>query len=164
MRRLYLLRHAKASWGDPGQDDFDRPLDAQGERAAATMAVYCRQIGLAPGRAICSPARRTAMTWERIRSEIPAPADVTFPRAAYAADRAALLRLIGETPAEVRGLLVIGHNPGLSDLALWLTATAAAELEKFPTGALATLVIKSATWSGLTRGAAMLEDFRAQLV
>ena len=68
MKRLTLLRHAKSSWDDPVQRDFDRPLNAKGLRAARTMGDYCRREGLAWDHVISSPAVRCVETldgfWE----------------------------------------------------------------------------------------------------
>ena len=156
MRRLYLLRHAKSSWDEAALDDFDRRLDARGERAAAAMAVYCRQIGMAPGRVICSPARRTRETWARIAAELDAPPEADFDRSIYEAGPNALEAAIAATPAEVEAVLMIGHNPGMHQLAMALAATAIA---KFPTGALATLEVDGDDWSGLKPDTARMVDF-----
>jgi len=156
MRRLFLLRHAKSSWDADTADDFDRTLDDRGERAAAAMAVYCRQIGLRPGRVICSPAKRTRETWARIAAELEAPPEADFDRAVYEAAPEALLAVIAATPADVRDVLLVGHNPGMHILA---TTLAAAAIAKFPTGALAILELDCEDWSDLKPDCGRLVDF-----
>lgn len=153
MRRLYLLRHAKSGWGDAGLADSDRPLDDRGERAAAAMAVYCRQIGMAPDRVICSTARRTRETWARLAAELPDAPAADFERRVYEAAPERLLAVIGETPADAAAALLVGHNPGMHGLTEFL---AGARIEKFPTGALAALEIDAGGWTGLRAGAARL--------
>lgn len=165
MRRLYLLRHAKSSWGDPSLADFDRPLDERGERAAAAMAVYCRQIGLAPDRVLCSPSCRTRATWARLRAEIPDLPAATFPKAAYEADRQTLAGLLADAPDGEASILLIGHNPGLQDLAVWLAggpkALRDALVQKLPTGALVVLDIDADDWSSLGPGGATVVEITA---
>ena len=165
MRRLYLLRHAKSSWDDADLADFDRPLDARGERAAAAMAVYCRQIGLAPDRVLCSPSCRTRATWARLRAEIPDLPAAAFPKAAYEADRETLAGLLASAPADAASILLIGHNPGLQDLAVWLAngpkALKDALAEKLPTGALVILDIDGDDWASLGEGEAAVVEVTA---
>jgi len=160
--RLYLLRHAKSSWADDTLDDFDRPLDERGERAAAAMAVYCRQTSVAPDLVICSPARRTRQTWARLEAEIAPPREAMFPDAAYGADRATLCRLLRTAPPETGDILLIGHNPGLQDLAAGLASRPEDRVRlsaKLPTGALAIFEPSGADWAALDGGAAALIDF-----
>lgn len=161
-RRLHLLRHAKSSWGDAALRDFDRPLDRRGERAAAAMAVYARQTGMAPKRVICSPALRTRMTWAVLATQIPAPDDVDFADAVYGATPVELATLLRAIPSTAGEALLIGHNPGLARLAAWLASGASAEIErladKFPTGALASFSFDG-EWADLARGACALDAF-----
>ena len=63
MRRLILMRHAKSSWADPGQRDFDRPLNARGVRSAPLLGAWLRERGHVPDAALVSTARRTRETW-----------------------------------------------------------------------------------------------------
>lgn len=157
MRRLYLLRHAKSSWGDAGLDDFDRPLDERGERAAAAMAVYCRQIGLAPARVVCSPAARTRATWTRLAAEGPGLPEAEFDRRIYEAGRGQLLQVIGETADAASAILLVGHNPGMQGV---VTHLSGARIEKYPTGALAVLELAGG-WSGIAPGSATLVELTA---
>ena len=65
---LYLLRHAKSSWDEPGLSDRDRPLAPRGERASKSMAKYLRDEGIVPALVLCSPSKRTRETLERLAS------------------------------------------------------------------------------------------------
>ncbi|HEY3797512.1 MAG TPA: histidine phosphatase family protein [Caulobacteraceae bacterium] len=139
MRRLILLRHAKAEPRGPGEDDFDRPLAERGREDAAIVGRALAEQGLAPDFALISPARRTAETWicardgfPRIRAELH--------RDLYNASSDDIRGLIEEVTDRCDTLIVIGHNPGIHELAveLLLDAGAAnAEVERvaarFPT-------------------------------
>lgn len=123
MRRLILMRHAKAVPQAPDGDDFDRPLEARGRREAAGAARLLADLGLAPDIALVSTAKRTAETWEIVAKTLPAGA-VAATDALYAAAPEAVLaavRRAGESPA-AETILVVGHNPGLKILAAALTA------------------------------------------
>jgi phosphohistidine phosphatase len=157
--RLFLLRHAKSSWKDRGQADHDRPLAGRGRRAAKAVGRHMREHGIEPELALCSTARRTRETLERIEPALGAT-DVRFEPALYAASAGALLERLHHVPEGVVSVMLIGHNPGLQDLALQLARTGPQLHElagKFPTGALATLDVPD--WRGLAPGTADLVEF-----
>jgi phosphohistidine phosphatase len=157
-RRLYLLRHAKSSWEDQRLADHDRPLAPRGERAATAIGRHLREQRIEPELVLCSTARRARETLERIGL---AERPVRIERELYGADPATLLGRLQEIPAAVGSVMVIGHNPGLEQLALALARPGGAVRElvvKFPTGALATLVFRSG-WNALDRGTADLIGF-----
>jgi phosphohistidine phosphatase len=161
MKRLYLLRHAKSSWDDPTLADHDRPLAPRGRRAAEVMAKHLGRKGIAPEVVLCSPSRRTRETLTRIAQGLGKNADVRIEAELYAASATALLEVLHEVPDEVDSVMLIGHNPGIQDLALSL-ASAGAEIprlrSKFPTAALATLELNG-TWRELAPGSAELVWF-----
>lgn len=158
MKRLYLLRHAKSSWDDPTLADHDRPLAPRGRRAARVMAEHLRRKGIAPELVLCSPSRRTRQTLTRLAPALGENADVQLESELYAASAADLLEVLREVPDEVDSLMMIGHNPGVQDLALSL-AGRGSEItrvrSKFPTGALATLELDG-SWRELAPGSAEL--------
>jgi phosphohistidine phosphatase len=158
MKRLYLLRHAKSSWDDPTLADHDRPLAPRGRRAAKVMAKHLGRKGIAPELVLCSPSRRTRETLARIAQPLGKNADVRIEAELYAASAAALLEVLHEVPDEVESVMLIGHNPGMQDLALSL-AGAGSEIprlsSKFPTAALATLELNG-TWRELAPGSGEL--------
>ncbi len=150
---LHLLRHAKSSWDDPELPDADRPLTARGERAAANLARQLAHAGVAPGLVLCSPARRARQTLELILPALGDPV-VLVEEGLYAAGAPALLSRLRRLPAGVREAMLIGHNPGIHELALLLAGTGAPESlrERFPTGALISLRLEAATWGDVHRG------------
>ncbi|HVN62008.1 MAG TPA: histidine phosphatase family protein [Gaiellaceae bacterium] len=161
MRSLYLLRHAKSSWDDPTLADHERPLAPRGRRDAGRIAAHLLELGIRPELVLCSTALRTRETLEVIR---PALGDATVKLEAelYAASAVALLERLREVPEKRTSVMLIGHNPGLQDLALALAPAGPGRdrLEaKFPTAALATLTIPAATWQELTPADAVLADY-----
>jgi phosphohistidine phosphatase len=161
MKRLYLLRHAKSSWKHPGLADHDRPLAGRGRRAAKAVARHLRAEGIDPELVLCSTARRARETLERIEPALGRGA-VRVERELYGAGADALLEHLRGVPDAVGSVLVIGHNPGLQQLALGLArpAPAVAELEaKYPTAGLASLVFEGLSWRDLDRGSAELAGF-----
>ena len=160
MRRLHLLRHAKSSWKDPSLRDRDRPLSGRGRRAAKAMAEHLRDGGVDPELVLTSPAVRALMTLEGIEPAL-GRRSLRVEPAVYGAAAGTLLGIVRAVPDRVRSVLVIGHNPGLEDLALELARDGplVAELElKYPTGALATLAFEG-PWMDLGPGGAELVAF-----
>jgi phosphohistidine phosphatase len=121
MQRLILLRHAKAESDAPSGDDFDRPLAPRGLREAQAMAERLAALGLRPDLALVSPALRTRQTWEAVQAALPG-GEVRFDRSLYNADAAGVRRLAEQAGAGQGTVLVVGHNPGLQELAVHLLA------------------------------------------
>lgn len=164
MPTLHLLRHAKSSWDDLRVADHDRPLSERGERAAAAMAAYLRQSGIAPDLVLCSSARRTADTLALLRRGLPDRLAVETRRDLYEVGAGDLLDALRRVPDTVETLMLVGHNPGLEDLATALAGpdsdpgSREALARKFSTGALATLAFDGA-WAALAAGGARLTRF-----
>ena len=162
VRRLLLARHAKSSWDHPGVADHDRPLAPRGRRAATALGEHLRGIADPPELVLCSSAARTIETLERLRAALPAGTSVEVEEGLYAVDADELLARVRRLPANVACALLIGHNPGIGDLAVMLAghgdrAARAAMAAKFPTAALARLAIDH-PWSAVRTGAATLEE------
>jgi len=161
MRTLYLLRHAKSSWSDPTLADRERPLAPRGRRDARRMAEHLVRSGVEPELVLSSPAVRTRETLERLGGALGSAVSVRYDEELYAASWTDLLERLHDVPATVASVMLIGHNPGLEDLALALASSGPelARLEtKFPTGALATLTA-TAAWRELSEGDAVLAAF-----
>jgi phosphohistidine phosphatase len=140
-RTLFLLRHAKSSWRDGGIDDRDRPLNARGHRAALLVAAHLARQP-APGLVLCSSARRTRETFDYIARALAAPPPIAIEEALYLATARIIAERIAAVPDDIATLLVIGHNPGLHELAAALARHGARHdrarlAAKFPTAALA---------------------------
>jgi phosphohistidine phosphatase len=161
-RTVILLRHGKSSWSDSTLADIDRPLAPRGERASRELAKYIRRKRIRPALVLCSPALRTRQTLEAVEASLGKRCVVEVVPQLYAASEQELLERLQALPEPISSVMLIGHNPGLQDLALELASRGAylPQLEeKFPTGALATLVVRSTIWSALGRGDAELVDY-----
>jgi phosphohistidine phosphatase len=139
MRRLILFRHAKAEPRGPGEDDFDRPLAERGREDAALIGGALAMQNLAPDYALISPARRTAETWICCRDAFPR-IRAELNRELYNAGPEEIRAAIDAVAERCDTLMVIGHNPGLHELAVELLIEASAsnaEVERvaarFPT-------------------------------
>jgi phosphohistidine phosphatase len=154
-KRLALLRHAKSSWAHPDIADHERRLNARGRRDAARVGVYLRQEGIAPDLVLCSSAVRTRETLGLLGLLAP---EVLVEDDLYGASVAELigrLRRVGD-PAD--SVLLVGHNPGIEDLAGSLAAEPE-RLTSFPTAALADLWVPIAAWDELRPGVAAINAF-----
>jgi phosphohistidine phosphatase len=164
MKILYLLRHAKSSWDDPDIADFDRMLNKRGRKAAKMMAQYMKDAGLRPAVVLCSPAKRTRETLKLLAPALDG-APSTFDHRIYEASYQTLLLCLADLPNDVPSVLLLGHNPGLERLALYLMndlghGPGAARLQdKYPTGSLCVLSAPTDDWADLKVGSCRLEDF-----
>ncbi len=162
VRTVILLRHGKSSWSDSTLADIDRPLAPRGERASRSIAKYIRRKRIRPALVLCSPSLRTRQTLDAIEPSLGKRCAVEVVPQLYAASEQELLERLQALPESVSSAMLIGHNPGLHNLALVL-ASRGADLpqleEKFPTGALATLAVHSDSWTALSPGEAELVDY-----
>jgi phosphohistidine phosphatase len=162
-RQLLVLRHAKSSWDHPGLADHDRPLNPRGQRAVEALRVHLAEGDAVPDLVLCSTARRTVETWEGLAPAWPSAIPVAYEPDLYGATATALLRRIRQVPDSAGCVLVLGHNPGVHDLASGLTGDGGEhhrlrlDLE-FPTAALATLEVPTG-WAELAWQGATLADY-----
>lgn len=142
MKTVLLLRHAKSSWDHPDLSDFERPLNARGLKAAPLMGEYMRSRSIQPDLILCSPAERASQTAAHVLGAARLHLEARFDRRIYEADAPRLLRIISEVEDAARTVLIIGHNPGLSDLLERLTN----ETRHLPTAALASIALDIGRW------------------
>lgn len=114
MRELILLRHADAALGAPGQTDRDRPLSIRGGSRADAVGIWLA-AGVAPTRILHSPARRALDTALRVQAQLQPAPPLTAAPGVYSASAGELLALVAARAAE-EVLLLVGHNPGISEL------------------------------------------------
>ncbi len=150
MKRLILLRHAKSSWSDEGLPDSERPLSARGERDAPRMGARLRERGVRPELIMSSPAlraRRTATLVARALDYL--EKGIKVDARLYLATPVEILAVVAEQEDAVDYLLLVGHNPGLTELANLLLPEL--ELANLPTAG--TVVIDCATerWAELRK-------------
>ncbi|MFG1426568.1 SixA phosphatase family protein [Roseixanthobacter glucoisosaccharinicivorans] len=163
MRRLILLRHAKSDWPE-GIVDAERPLAQRGRAAAPVIGSYMAAQDLVPDRVLISPARRTRETWQLVAPALPASLSVASEPRLYDASVSRILSVLREQPREIHRLMLVGHNPGLEEIADVLTdqgpaATRALMAEKFPTGALAIIDLPIDDWADVMPQTGRLDRF-----
>lgn len=164
MKTLYLLRHAKSSWSDPTLADFDRPLKGRGRRAAKAMGAYLAECKICPDLILCSGSERTRQTLDLVLKAMGKKVPHEFDDTLYHGAPSGLLRVVHAQDDGLGSLMLVGHNPGMEQLA-WMLSGEADERSldtmrvKFPTGALAVLTSDVERWSDLKRGGARLESF-----
>lgn len=165
MHQLLLLRHAKAEKAVEGASDHERELAAAGVATTRRMAAAMRALGLAPDLILVSTARRTMQTLAALDPLGEEAALVEPCEQLYMTSAAEMLALLRAVPETVRSLLLIGHNPGLQQLALMLCATEDRNAEararlvaKYPTAALAEFLIPG-PWQRLDKGSGRLLHF-----
>ena len=166
MKRLFLLRHAKAQPADGSVEDFDRTLMLSGMQDAGAMARYLSKNDHEIELILCSPAARTVQTAELVLHEL--DCEIEYRDALYLAEAGKIVAAVRGAPAGVSSLMVVGHNPGLEASATLLArepvrrkerARHEALEEKFPTCALAILDFDIGRWRDLAQGAGKLVDF-----
>ena len=166
MRQLLLLRHAKSSWEDKSLPDHARPLNPRGRKAASAMREAMDNLGLAPDLVLVSTALRTRQTLEALEPWADTPL-VEPMDSLYLATTPILLKTLRQVPETVRSVLLVGHNPGLHQLAVCLVGAHAmtyanADLrrlaEGYPSGALAEFTVPG-PWGTLDEGGGRLVRF-----
>ncbi|TLY68221.1 MAG: histidine phosphatase family protein [Gammaproteobacteria bacterium] len=152
MKRLTLMRHADARWNDPAITDLERPLNRRGTAAAQAMARRLLDLELVPDLLLASPARRTQQTADIVARELSLPARrVRREEALYLASASDMLELVHGTGPRVAHLLLVAHNPGVSELAqLLLRQHSTAGLA---TAALCSIAFDAAHWAAIDSAA-----------
>jgi phosphohistidine phosphatase len=144
MKTLYLLRHAKSSWDFPHLSDHDRPLNNRGRNDAPLMGEQLAKRNIKPDLILSSPAVRAITTATLVAKEIDYDLDkIEIKERAYHADPAELLAIIQETPSRVEGLMLVGHNDGMTDLVNQLSPT---YIENVPTAGVVSLSFDTSSW------------------
>jgi phosphohistidine phosphatase len=165
VKKLILLRHAKSGWDDPVERDFDRPLNAKGHRAAATVGRHLRALHLHFDAVFASPAVRVKETLGSMEKGFGQPLDPHFDQRIYLASAETLLDVIHDVPDSAETLLLVGHNPGLEDLVLLLVPDRDEDIErdkveeKYPTASIAEIAFDVAGWREVTAGGGKLCRF-----
>jgi phosphohistidine phosphatase len=145
-RRLMVMRHAKSSWTSHVRTDHERPLSKRGRRDAPRVGKRLAELGWAPDLVVGSDSRRTQETWERLRKRFP-EARVSFTRGLYATGPAALRTEVARLSADVRTVLVLGHNPGWEEAVQSLSGREV----RITTASVVLLEGKGATWAEALR-------------
>ena len=168
MKRLYILRHAKAAPAEPGQDDHERALTMRGIADAEALARNLRKDQTRLGRVLVSTSARTVQTADLVLRELENAPRAEYQAALYLAEAGRIFAALQATQSRIESVMVIGHNPGLEELATMLAREPVRRKErerrdvleeKFPTCALAVLDFDVERWRDLKPGEGKLVDF-----
>ncbi|MGZ6021795.1 MAG: SixA phosphatase family protein [Rhizomicrobium sp.] len=168
MRRLLLLRHAKSVPAEPGIEDHERELMTRGRDDAPAVGKYLARKKYVPDLILSSTARRTVETTDLVTQRLNGSQHVDYVDALYLAGPREILAAIRAVPEAVKTLMVVGHNPGLEQVATSLSREPVKQKErdrfelieeKFPTGALAVFDFDVPRWRDVAPGQGELIDF-----
>lgn len=156
---LVLLRHAKSSWKQAELADFDRPLSGRGKRDAPAMAQRLKQWGLRPDLILSSPAKRARKTAKIAARELGYPGkDICWDERLYLQGVKSLLAVLTETDDRYNEVMLVGHNPDVTELAERLTGDAFGEI---PTAGAVVIRLEGTNWRDLAEsgGETLLFDY-----
>jgi phosphohistidine phosphatase len=151
VKTLHLLRHAKSDWSDERLSDHDRPLNKRGRKARETVAKHVRKWHV--DLVVCSTARRARETSEPVVSTL--GCDVRYDDALYGASTRELLDVVRVLPAELRVVMLVGHNPSMEDF----TELLCGDSPGYPTAALGTVALDVDEWADVDPGSGSLVGF-----
>ncbi|MGW7440019.1 SixA phosphatase family protein [Streptomyces sp. NPDC054849] len=126
--RLVLVRHAKAVPKDAGFEDVERPLNERGRADAPRAGRWLAESGYKPDLALCSPSRRTRQTWQLLVPALPDPPDAVYDERIYKGGPNVLITAVAERGAGLGCVALVGHNPGIHELASALCGSGPPEL------------------------------------
>lgn len=150
MKQVVLVRHAHAHGLEPGLEDFERRLDRRGRHEAEEMAHRARALGIAPDHLIASPADRTLATAREFAKALGFPLPrIRHDDRVYLAELQRLVAILRGAPPDAERVMLVGHNPGISELAGWLTGE---DVGHLPTAALYVATGTLDRWADLQRG------------
>jgi len=145
-RTLILIRHAKSSWADALQSDFDRPLNERGKTEAPEMGIKLRKLGIIPDLIISSPAKRTRQTAKRVADEVGYDSDsIKWVEKLYHCIPSVFNEVIAGIPDNVKTVYILGHNPGITDFVNQQSQSFS--IDNMPTCGVAGIQLDAKEWS-----------------
>ncbi len=153
-KTLLLVRHAKSSWSDSELSDIDRPLNKRGRRNAPEMGCRLADREIMPDRIVSSPAVRALTTARLIASALDFIDDIVVDEDLYGAYSQDVLDLVSEFPDQCRTVMVVGHNPTMTDLACRF---ADEDIDNVPTCGI--LTIQATAWTDIEYGRLLDFDY-----
>jgi phosphohistidine phosphatase len=154
MKRLTLVRHGNAAWKDSQASDFDRPLTRRGQSESTVLGRLLARGHLTPDLLISSTAQRARQTAEIVARELALPANVLrFEESLYLAEAVQILQVARSPGPKLSHLMIVGHNPCISELARQLAPRA--DIPELDTATACTMTFDVATWQAITPGAAI---------
>ena len=148
MKKLTLLRHAKSDWHSAASTDFDRSLNSRGKKSAVIMGERLAASDTAPDLLISSPAKRARKTVQAIAKQLDyRESQIDYREEIYEASLKTLILLLHNLDDTLEQLIMVGHNPGFSELGQWLNSDAP---DWLPTCGLLALELQIDSWSEAT--------------
>jgi phosphohistidine phosphatase len=145
MKQLLLIRHAKSSWDDPSQPDFERPLNDRGKKDAPEMAKRLSGKKIKPELFVSSPARRAKKTAIVFAKEFDEKKDeVILKEELYMGSEEAFMSVITSMKNKYDTIAIFSHNPGITDFANSLTD---ARIDNIPTCGVFAVKADTDDWS-----------------
>lgn len=161
MKQIYLLRHAKSSWEDLDLEDKERHLASRGKKQIKALREYFHYSRIAINLALVSPAERTKKTYQLLRKDVLRLPKPDYRTPLYEAEWEDLLFLIHGIENSINSVIIVGHNPGLENLAnvLLFGHSEPSRFKKFPTASFLGLQCSGDSWKGVESGTCQLEHF-----
>lgn len=145
-RTLVLIRHAKSSWANPLQSDFDRPLNDRGKEQAPAMGKMLKERGIIPDLIISSSAKRTRQTANKIAEAVGYGADdIKWEEKLYHCIPSVFEELIGQISDKIKTVFIVGHNPGITEFVNQLSPDF--RIDDMPTCGIAAVHVETKEWS-----------------
>ncbi|MDF3818564.1 histidine phosphatase family protein [Leptospira sp. 96542] len=161
MKQIYILRHAKSDWDSPYDSDMERGLSHRGKTQTKALRNYLKESGFEFDLALVSPAERTKRTYANLRKEVLRLPKPDFRDSLYESEKEDLLFLLHGLSPSVRSVCIVGHNPGLEDLAngLLFGENLGNRFQKFPTASFLGLSFSEDSWKDIDWGTCKLSVF-----
>ena len=153
MKKIILIRHAKSDWDNPSLSDYDRPLAARGLEDAPKMAALLKNRAIKVDGILSSTAKRAKQTAEITAEVLGIPNHIQWDRSLYHASADHLLRVIQAQQTHLQTLILVGHNPGLTELIVRLGVN----LDNLPTAGQFAFTVLSDDWKNLSAATCTFE-------
>jgi len=145
-RTLIMIRHAKSSWANPLQSDYDRPLNERGMHDAPMMGERLKKKGLIPDLIISSTAKRAAQTAKKIAAAVDfSEENILWKNRLYQCIPSVFEEVIQEVDDAIQTVFVVAHNPGITDFVNELVP--GFRIDNMPTCAMAGVHVEAEFWS-----------------
>ncbi len=147
-RTLVMIRHAKSSWANPLQSDFERPLNKRGEHEAQEMGNLLKKMGLVPDLLICSKAKRTRQTAKRIADAVSYDKElIQKEEKLYHCISSVFDEVIFEIDDSIQTVFIVAHNPGITEFVNYLSHEF--KVMEMPTCGIAAIQFDADEWNQL---------------
>jgi len=156
MKTLLLARHAKSDWNSPSTNDFGRPLNQRGQQDAPLMASYLKQCGYSVGQIISSDALRALQTAEHYRQCLRPIHDLISYHDLYLASLAEIVYLVQHIAPRENTVMLVGHNPGMSEALNYFSTESVAEM---PTCSVGIIQFDVSRWQDAVQSTGVLLGF-----